>query len=412
MVPWPLPPCRQTAPGRAFAPPPNWSSVLPSGRGFIPPAAGTADDLPNNSRVPVAVLGCSRDYWDKIFELIRGSPERIVTVMARTEVAKHGWQRIKRNQNKLMKAQGSTSSVPRTHPRTRHTSGFTLIELLVVIAIIAILAGMLLPALSKAKTKAQGIMCMNNTKQLMVANHMYQGDNADNFPMAFHGGYVPTANSPNLPWVTGWLDWGTGPDNTNEVYLLDPQYAVLASYFGRAKNIYKCPADNYASPAQRGRGWNSRCRSVSGNIYVGKGNGWFNDPRGAYSAGGPNNLAIYKGAAKASALTIPGPVQTWVYVDEHPDSINDAGCFPPDSAANIPDAPATYHNGAAGFAFADGHSEIHKWKGLAMNKPRSQRGLMGVNYNAENNFLTTRGDPDVYWYSFVSPRVSTRTVAN
>jgi prepilin-type N-terminal cleavage/methylation domain-containing protein len=292
----------------------------------------------------------------------------------------------------------------------RLKQGFTLIELLVVIAIIAILAAMLIPALSKAKTKAQGISCMNNTKQLMLANHLYQGDNQDYFPMAFHGGYVPGANTTSKPWVTGWLDWGTGTDNTNEIYLIDSRYAVLANYFGKSKNVYRCPADSYASAGQRARGWRSRARSVSGNIYVGKGNGWTSGPD--YSAGGPNNLNIYKGAAKVSDLSVPGPARTWVYMDEHPDSINDAGAFAPDSATNIPDAPATYHNMAAGFAFADGHSEIHKWRGPAMTRGRGQRGLNGVNFVAENNFTTARGDPDLYWYSFVSPRKDTRTVAD
>jgi len=297
----------------------------------------------------------------------------------------------------------STNTPLRTNqPRLESRRAFTLIELLVVIAIIAILAAMLFPALAKAKTKSQGISCMNNTKQLMLANHLYQGDNQDTFPMAFHGGFQPGPNDPNKPWVTGWLDWGTGSDNTNEIFLLDQRYAVLASYFGKQKNVYKCPADSYASPNQRRLGWSTRVRSVSGNIYIGKGNGWASIGGGP---SGPNNLTIYKGAAKSSELTIPGPAQTWVYVDEHPDSINDAGAFPPNSANNIPDAPATYHNGAAGFAFADGHSEIHKWRGRAMTTT-----LKGVSYNARNNFATTANDPDVYWYSYVSPRRTSRTV--
>ena len=294
--------------------------------------------------------------------------------------------------------------------KSRVSKGFTLIELLVVIAIIAILAGMLLPALSRAKAKAEGVYCLNNTKQLMVANHMYQGDNQDRFPMAFHGGYTPTVNDVNKPWVSGWLTWDLATDNTNVIKLLEPQFAVLAQYFANSKNVYKCPADKFASPPQRARGWTSRVRSVSGNIYVGRGNGWASGPN--YTPGGPNNLTIYQGAEKMPALLIPGPARTWVYMDEHPDSINDAGAFPPNTPTNIPDAPATYHNGAAGFAMADGHSEIKKWIGTAMKRPRPARGLKGVNFVAENNFPTSIGDPDLLWLSYTSPRKTERTVAN
>jgi len=166
------------------------------------------------------------------------------------------------------------------------------------------------------------------------------------------------------------------------------------------------------SPPQRSAGWKERVRSVSGDIYVGEGNGWGPNRFGTGTGSGPNNPAIYKGAIRSSDLTFPGPSGTWVYVDEHPDSINDAGCFGPDSRTNIPDAPATYHNGACGFAFADGHSEIHKWVGPTMKKARRLGGLLGVNFQAQNNFATTVGDPDLRWYSYATPRISERTVAD
>ena len=294
----------------------------------------------------------------------------------------------------------------------RKTAGFTCLEFLVVLGVLVLLISMVISSQAGARSGGQTIQCLNNLRQLIRASSMYCADNSDALPMVFHGGYVPSVNGPNRPWVTGWLDWTTSSDNTNVIYLLDSRYASLAAYFGREKRIYKCPADVYMSPAQRSRGWKERVRSVSANLYVGRGNAWASGTD--YSVGGPNNLTIYKGAAKATDLLIPGPGKTWVYFDEHPDSMNDGGIFAPDTATNLPDAPATYHDGAAGMAMADGHCEMHRWTGPTMTKPPGvgSGGLAGVSYNARNNYATVRGDPDLFWLSFSTPRWSTRTVAD
>src|SRR5437879_9558509 len=138
-----------------------------------------------------------------------------------------------------MKTDKSPAGSPAASP-ARGRSAFTLIELLVVIAIIAILAAMLLPALSKAKEKAQGIFCMNNTKQLMLAWHMYLHDNNDRIVIALHGGQAQggagATGKYGAGWVEGWLDWGTRPDNTNVDFLISDKYARLGAYVGRAKH--------------------------------------------------------------------------------------------------------------------------------------------------------------------------------
>ncbi|MDB6065326.1 MAG: hypothetical protein JWR26_1534 [Pedosphaera sp.] len=215
--------------------------------------------------------------------------------------------------------------------------GFTLIELLVVIAIIAILAGLLLPALAKAKDKAKAVQCLNNSKQVMVAWIMYAGDNGDKLPPN-HNNFVIGS------WVDGRLDWAPVPANTR---VSDLANSLLAPYLAKNIAVWHCPSDTSAAPGQ-----GPRIRSISMNSQIGSGDQ------------GPGiNTFTHPSDFHNSSMTM-------VIWDEHPDSINDSFFVGPNlNGSSWNDVPASYHNRSGSFAFADGHSEIHKWLSASTAKP-------------------------------------------
>ena len=260
---------------------------------------------------------------------------------------------------------------------------FTLIELLVVIAIIAILAAMLMPVLSRAKQQAQGALCLNNGKQLMVALHLYTSDNNDFYP--------PNPDDGNTIAGYNWCGGAAGigeADEFNPDILLDPNRSLLINYLGHNPALFRCPADlrlglyQGANPSLIGQTVPA-ARTFSMSQAVGTIDPGFAATYSSHS--GVPNLPVtgpwltgvwhqnlhnnpWRTFGKISDVGPPSPSDLWVIVDEDASGLNDAAFAMEMVNPYWHDLPGTYHNIGCGFAFADGHSETHRWQYRAIKQ--------------------------------------------
>ena len=300
--------------------------------------------------------------------------------------------------NRFNFARGRTASSP---------SGFTLIELLVVIAIIAILAALLLPPLASSKKDAQGIICMNNNRQLAIAWTIYSDDNKGSIPLSSPAGNPPDANSLDVfAWTftvmnmtANSCNWDINVDQGN-LSPIGPR--PLWSYVAKSPGIFKCPADtSYVDVPAKGEV--PRCRSNAMNVFLG-GFG------GTMEAVGQSWITVYLKVSDIVSSPNLGPSKMWLFLDERQDYINwgnyycdMTGYYDPVSPAEYEfyqDMPGINHNKGAGFSFADGHAEVHHWLDRRTCPPIQQEATLGYS----DTSIPSPGNVDIAWLQDHSDR--------
>jgi prepilin-type N-terminal cleavage/methylation domain-containing protein/prepilin-type processing-associated H-X9-DG protein len=292
-----------------------------------------------------------------------------------------------------MKSRRKTSLLNNSRNRS-HLQAFTLIELLVVIIIIAILAALLLPTLAKAKLRAQGTQCLSNEREIILAYKMYVDDNKGRFPYDAQGGGAPN-------WISGSEDYNGNAGDTDTTDLTDGRKAQIGPYVSKQAGVFKCPADKSCEFGLSGR---PRVRSIVMNQAIGYNldgsghattngcGGWL--PSDIANYGHDSSTVLYKVFFKEADLARPSPGKLFVFIDENPDSINDASYAvqePYGSTTIWVDMPSKLHGNSVGLSFMDGHAELHGW--------RNPQAIDDTTYSLLNTHAATQIDnnADLFW---------------
>ena len=249
------------------------------------------------------------------------------------------------------------TQIPNLHRKT--ALGFTLIELLAVVAIIAILASMLLPALSKAKAKAAGIQCLGNHKQLLLAWTMYSDDQRDRIPFS-----ASTSGNP-AAWFSGYQDFDGG-NRSNWDVEQDLKKSPLWAYAGNAHGIFRCPAELSTVIPVTGPLKGQRVRRVRSMAM----SAWMGGVDGRLNAGPGLSNSAWRVPLSLNDMADPGPSQLIVFSDQredqngYPNLFFDMSGYPdqPQLTQFTDDLLPFYHGNATSYSFADGHSELKRWK--------------------------------------------------